>query len=185
MTKFWSRFHFQILWYSFTWDNRFLITLSLISHRKILPPTLLDTSTTALVCTFSSILNSMVKGWKYRSRELLKAIFYHQKRKKFLEICMTFFSDIYMKCLNPQVTINKMVNEHTGDYHTSLSELTSRIHLLIFLRIPNGFIFSPECFLNFFSNLYFAPCFKFMVLRLLENAFVSQKVESVHFDLCH
>ena len=70
MIKFWSKFHFQILWYSFTWDNRFLLTPSLISYRKILPPAPLDTSTTALVCIFSPILNSMMEGWKYRSREL-------------------------------------------------------------------------------------------------------------------
>ena len=90
-----------------------------------------------------------------------------------------------MKYLNHQVRINKMVNEHTADYHPSPSELTSRIHPLIFLRTPKGFIFSPEYFLNFFSNLYITPWlrknFKFMVLRLLENAFVSQKIESVHF----
>ena len=29
-----------------------------------------------------------------------------------------------------------------------------------------------------------AENFKFMVLRLLESAFVSQKIESVHFYLC-
>ena len=100
---------------------------------------------------------------------------------------MKFFSDIPMKYLNPQVKINKMINEHTVNYHSSPSELTLRIHPLIFLWTPKGFIFSPKCFLNFFSNLYFAPCqwktFKLMVLRLLENAFVSQKVEPVHFHL--
>ena len=53
---------------------------------------------------------------------------------------------------------------------------------------PKGFIFSPEYFLIFFSNLYVAPwlrkIFKFMVLRSLENAFVNQKIESVHFYFC-
>ena len=43
-------------------------------------------------------------------------------------------------------------------------------------------------FFYFFSNLYIAPWlqkgYKFMVLRLLENAFVSQKIESVHLYLC-
>ena len=71
-----------------------------------------------------------------------------------------------------------MVNEHTVDYHPSPSEFTSRIRCLIFLWIPKGFI-SPEYFLIFFWNLYIPPwlqsCFKFMVLRLLENTFVSQK----------
>ena len=82
MIKFWSKFHFQILWHSFTRDNRFPLTPSLIFPRKILPPASLDTSTTALVCIFSSILNSVMEGWKYRSRELLKAIFCHQKNPK-------------------------------------------------------------------------------------------------------
>ena len=95
---------------------------------------------------------------------------------------MKFFSDICLKCLNTHVRISKIVNKHTVDYHPSSSEFTSRIHPLIFLWTLKGFIFSPECFLNFFSNLYFVPwqwkSFKFMVLRLLENAFVSQKVES-------
>ena len=100
---------------------------------------------------------------------------------------MKFFSDICMDCLSPQVRINIMVKEHAVNYHPSPSESTSRIHL-IFLLTPKGFIFSPEYFLIFFSNLYIAPwlqkIFKFMVLRLLENAFVSQKIESVHFYLC-
>ena len=98
---------------------------------------------------------------------------------------MKFFSDICMKCLNPQVRINKMVNKHTVDCHPILSELTSRIHSLTFLWFLMGFIFSLECFLSFFSCFlnYFARCqhksFKLMVLRLLKNAFVSQKVKHV------
>ena len=70
-----------------------------------------------------------------------------------------------------------MVNEHIVNYHPSPSEFTSSIHPLIFLWTPKGLI-SPEYFLNFFSNLYIPPglqkSFKFMVLRLLENTFVSQ-----------
>ena len=77
-----------------------------------------------------------------------------------------------------------MVNKHTVDYHPSPSELTSRIHPLIFLWTLKKFL-SPEYFLNFFSNLYIPPwlrkSFKFMVLRLLENTFVSEKLESVYF----
>ena len=57
-----------------------------------------------------------------------------------------------------------------------ISELTSRIHPLLFLSTPQGFIFSSEYFLKFFSNRYIEPwlqkSFKFMVLRLLENAFL-------------
>ena len=43
-------------------------------------------------------------------------------------------------------------------------------------------------FLEFFPNLYIPPwsrkSFKFIVLRLLANTFVSQKLESVHFYSC-
>ena len=81
-----------------------------------------------------------------------------------------------------------MVNEHTVYYHSSFSESTSRIHPLIFLSTPKEFIFSPEYFLNFFSYLYITPwlqkSLKFMVLRLLEVAFASQKFGSAHFYLC-
>ena len=97
--------------------------------------------------------------------------------------CSIFFE----QCLNPQVRINKMVNKHTVDYHPSLSELTSSIHPLIFLWTSKGFFF-PEYFLKLFSNLYIPPWlrknFKFMVVRLLENTFLSQKTESVHFHSC-
>ena len=90
--------------------------------------------------------------------------------------CSLFFEEF----LNPQVRINKIVNEHTVDYHPSPSELTSRIHPLTFLWAPKEFI-SPEYFLNFFSNLYIPPwlrkSLKFILLRLLENTFVRQKIE--------
>ena len=43
-------------------------------------------------------------------------------------------------------------------------------------------------YLNFSSSLYIAPWLQknvtFMVLRFLKKAFVSQKIESVHFYLC-
>ena len=58
------------------------------------------------------------------------------------------------------------------DYHPSPSQLISRIHTLIFLWTPKGFI-SPEPFLNFFLNLYIPPwlrkSFKFIALRLLQT----------------
>ena len=96
MIKFWSKFHFQILWYSFAGDNRFLLTPSLISPRKILPPVPLDTSTRALVCIFSSILNSGIEEWKCRSKELSKAIFLLPKKNNekadiFLKFAWIFF----------------------------------------------------------------------------------------------
>ena len=81
--------------------------------------------------------------------------------------CPLFFKNY----LNPQVRINKIVNKHTVDYHPSPSQLTSRIHTLIFLWATKEFI-SPESFLNFFLNLYIPPWlwkgFKFIVWRLLQ-----------------
>ena len=57
------------------------------------------------------------------------------------------------------------------------------MHTLIFLWTPKGFI-SSEYFLNFFLDLHvqrrLQKSFKLMMLILLENKFVSQKIESVH-----
>ena len=90
------------------------------------------------------------------------------------------FSENY---LNPQARANKIINKHTFGYQPSPSQLISRIHTLIFLWTPKGFI-SPESFLNFFLNLYISPwlrkSFKFSV-KITANTFVSQKIESVHF----
>ena len=52
-------------------------------------------------------------------------------------------SHLFWKYLYPQVKINKMVNKNTVEYHPSLSKLISRIHPLIVLWTPKGFI-SPE-----------------------------------------
>ena len=86
--------------------------------------------------------------------------------------------------LNSQVRINKMVNKHTVDYHPSPSQLISRIHTLIFLWTPKGFI-SPESFLNFFLNLYIPPwlrkSFKFIVLRLLQIHLWVKKLNLFNF----
>ena len=131
------------------------------------------------------------------SREFLKAIFCQESKQVLHEIffylqhncaelpinapifwCSIFFES--RVCL----FTNKVVNKHTLNYRSSPSELTSRIQRLIFLWTPKGFI-SPEYFLNLFSNLYIPArlpkSFKFMVLRLLENTFENQKIESVHF----
>ena len=58
MIQFWSKFHIQIFWYSFTRDNRFLLTARSLSQEnmKKLPLAPLDTVTSAFVCIFSSIL---------------------------------------------------------------------------------------------------------------------------------
>ena len=80
-----------------------------------------------------------------------------------------------------------MVNKHTVDYHSSPSQLTSRIHPVIILWTPRGFI-SSETFLNFFLSLYIPSwlrkSFEYMVLRLLANRFIRQKIESLHFYSC-
>ena len=86
--KFWSIFHIQNLWYSFTRDNSFLQTLTSLSQKN--PST--NTSRhinniTALVCIFSLILNcslanqknSIMNGWKCRSKGLLKLFFVTKK----------------------------------------------------------------------------------------------------------
>ena len=82
---------------------------------------------------------------------------------------------------------NQQNGKHTVNYHPSPSQLISRIHPLIFLWTPKGFI-SPESFLIFFLNLYIPlwlwKSFKFILLRLLVNTFVNQKIESVHFYSC-
>ena len=90
--------------------------------------------------------------------------------------CSSLFSENYF---NLQARINKMINMHTVDYHPSPSELISRIHSPIFLWNPKKFTFT-ESFWHFFLNLYISPwlrkSIKFIVFRLLENKFVSQKL---------
>ena len=49
--------------------------------------------------------------------------------------CCPLFSENY---LNPQVKINKMVNNHTVDYHPSPLQLFSRIHLTYFYGLLTG-----------------------------------------------
>ena len=81
-----------------------------------------------------------------------------------------------------------MVNKHTVNYHPSPWQLISRIHTVMFLWTPKGFI-SPESFLNFFLNLYIPlwlrKSFKFILLRLLQIHLWVKKIESVHFYSCH
>lgn len=93
--------------------------------------------------------NSIIKEWKDRSIELLKAIvFCHQKNSKKVDrLGIKFSSDpiqlcrggsapyfkinikliFFKKYFNHQVRINKFVNEHSVDNHPSRSGLTSRI----------------------------------------------------------
>ena len=90
-----------------------------------------------------------MEGLKYKSREFLKTIFFVAKKNqesrqglheiffnlhyKCTEVLLSPISKstpyyllliFFEECLNPQVRINKMANEHTIDYRPSLSELT-------------------------------------------------------------
>ena len=84
-----------------------------------------------------------------------------------------------------------MVNKHTVDYHPSPLPLTSRIRPLISLWTPKGFVSQNISWFFSYTSFFLvhptmvAEKFKFMVLRLLANTFASQKIESVHFYLCH
>ena len=154
------KFHIQILWYSFTRDNRFLLTSS-----QSLPEKQENPSTTA-----SRHINTSLSMYLFLDSELSDG----RMKVDYFKINTSIFCwSIFFKeeCLN----------------HPSPSELTSMIQPFILLRTPKGFIF-PEYFLNFFSNPCIAPWlsnnFKFMVLRLLENAFVGHEIESVHFYSC-
>ena len=72
--------------------------------------------------------------------------------------------------VNPQVSINKMVNKHTVVYHPSPSQLTSRIYPVIFLSTHKGFrIFLDFFFLNMLIPPWLRNSFRAMVLRLLAN----------------
>ena len=85
--------------------------------------------------------------------------------------CLHFLLLLFFKeYLNSHSRIKKMVNKRIVNYHSSPLDLNLRIHSLIFLWIPKGFI-SPVYFLNFFWNLYVPPwkSFKFIVLRLLKK----------------
>ena len=70
--------------------------------------------------------------------------------------CSLFFEEY----LNSQVRINKMINELNVDYHPSPSELTSRIHSLIFLWTPK--VVSQNIFW-IFSPSWWRKNFKFII----------------------
>ena len=80
-----------------------------------------------------------------------------------------------------------MVNKNTVDYYPNPYHLVSRMHTLIFLYTPEGFI-SPEYFLDFFPKPAYstlvAKKFQIYSVKITANIFVSQKIESVHFNSC-
>ena len=107
MIKFWSKFHIQILMYSFTRENRFPLIPS-----QYLPVKQENSSSSfsrhvnnSLSVYFSSILNSIMEEWKYRSRELLKDIPLSPKNNKRADrLCMKFssiFNTSAPRCLYP------------------------------------------------------------------------------------
>ena len=90
---------------------------------------------------------------------------------------------VFNEYLNLQLRINKTINKHTIDYHPSPLELASNIHPLVFLYLPLQnicWIFSR----TYISQHGWGNLSKFMVFRLLENAFGSQKIKTIHFYLC-
>ena len=134
---------------------------------------------------------------KVQVKRAFKSYFYHQKTTKrqtgsawnFLQsplqvcrgahipyfkinspiFCCPLFLEEY---LNPQGRINKLANEHSVDYHLSPSELTSRIHLLIFIWTPKDLylqnifsIFFPTC-----MAIMIAEIFHFYGVKITENA---------------
>ena len=125
----------------------------------------LDTSTTALVSIFSSFLNSIMNGSKYRSRELLKAIFCYQKTIReqtgsalnFLQpspqVCWGAYIP-YFKINNPifcyLIFFEECLNPRSGtvDYHHSANI---------------SWLFSQTCISHDGCK-----SFKFMVLRYWE-----------------
>ena len=81
-----------------------------------------------------------------------------------------------------------MVNKYSVDYHTSSSGLTSRIHPLTYYRPLSALsIFKIFAEFSLIKSAYSTmigenfQIFKLMVFRLLENAFVSQKIKCRHF----
>ena len=94
---------------------------------------------------------------------------------------------ILFQRISIQVRVNKIINEHSADYETSPSELTSDTWSHISIDSLE-FYLSQEFLLDFLSNLNIPPwlgkIFKLMLFRLLENAFASQTFESIHFYSC-
>ena len=81
-----------------------------------------------------------------------------------------------------------MVNKNTVDYYPNPYHLVSRMHTLIFLYTPEGFI-SPEYFLDFFPKPAYSTLvarkFQIYSVKITANIFVSQKIESVLFYSWH
>ena len=88
--------------------------------------------------------------------------------------CCPLFSENY---LNSQARIKKIVNKHTVYYHPNPSQLIWRIHTLVFLWTPKGFI-SPRIFLDFFPKPVYSTMvmekFQIYSVRITANTFMSK-----------
>ena len=136
------------------------------------------------------------------SIELLKAIlFWHQRNyKKADRLCSRCLQPLFQnqisfillplffkEYLHPQVRVNKMLNKHSANYHSSPSGLSSRIHPPIFLKSLHASYLS-KIFVQFcltcishpgweiFSNLW---CWDYWKIY-----FACQKIESRYFYSC-
>ena len=141
----------------------------------------------------------------YRSKELLEAIFCYQKKmikstacnaKLAVQVCKgvsvpyfkikTPFSTpllFFEEYLKLQININKMRNTYTADYHPSSSRLASRTYLLVYwwtLSLSRIFIYLS---LKPVYTTMIGKILKSIRSRLLENQFVSQKIESSRFHI--
>ena len=98
------------------------------------------------------------------------------------------FSFCPLQYLIACISINKMVKEHTVDYHPSPSVLTSRIHRFIFTWTLKALPLS-KTFVEFsIKPLYPTMAggdFQIYGVQTTGNAFVSQKLESSYFYSCH
>ena len=148
--RFWSKFHIQILGYSFTKENRFLLTLSQSLQGKQENPCFsasrhVNNSLSVYFFLYSELNN---EGMTVQVKRVFKTYFFFffspNNNKRADKLCIKFSSTFntsvlrflypcfkmntpifccfifFEECLNPQVRINEMVNEPTIDYHPSL-----------------------------------------------------------------
>ena len=98
-----------------------------------------------------------------------------------------FAAPSFQEHLKIQVRINKMVNQQCQlppySFRINLNDTSSHIPIDLL-----GLYLVAEYLSNILSKLYIPPLlgrvFTFMLFRLLENAFASQKIESRNFYSC-
>ena len=141
MNKFWSKFHIQILWYSFTRDNRFLLTpFQSLSGKQENPSsgTSIHVNNNLSVHFFlgSELSNERMK---VQVKRVFKGYFFVTKKtirkqtvsawnflQPSIQVCrgayISYFKIkapifccfiFFEECFNPHVRIYKMLNKHT------------------------------------------------------------------------